>query len=48
MDVSTFEILDEPLTPPLGIGIDAIARWVLQSGFLTEPCARAGGPRRRA
>lgn len=35
MDVSTFEILYRPLTPPLGPGTEAIARRVLQGYFLT-------------
>ncbi|MBB5762737.1 hypothetical protein ABEV34_15595 [Methylorubrum rhodesianum] len=35
MDVSTFEILYKPLTPPLGAGTEAIARRVLQGYFLT-------------
>ncbi len=35
MEVSTFEILYRPLTPPLGAGTEAIARRVLQGYFLT-------------
>lgn len=35
MEVSTFEILYRPLTPPLGPGTEAIARRVLQGYFLT-------------
>lgn len=35
MEVSTFEILYKPLTPPLGPGTEAIGRRVLQGYFLT-------------
>lgn len=35
MEVSTFEILYKPLTPPLEAGTEAIARRVLQGYFLT-------------
>lgn len=35
MEISTFELLYRPLTPPLGDGTEAIARRVLQGYFLT-------------
>ena len=35
MEISTFELLYKPFTPPLGGGTEALGRRVLQGYFLT-------------
>lgn len=47
MDVSTFELLYKPFTPPLGAGTEALGRRVLQGYFLTVANLDAQGFRFR-